>query len=356
MNEISNCPQLPIKLLAEAFKHTTASYKFYWFLSLIDLYVQEGETCFYTSDVFVRMVAKAWTPLQYFHLSFGKMDSFSKIISEILKHKHLPEDSTEQEIIRALQGWEETKRITKLLGDNVPFRFLHPWLKSSCNQVVAKLSVNFTNDCLYSLIKDSKGWIVQLNPFWCKYLRDNESILRDFTLWHLSKYVQGYNPTVPFIMDKLYLAKQRPQISQSQQVFWKNYRMHVDHPTCIITHESIGTKLSFSYFLPWSLLPKEVNWNLMIVSERVEERKKNRLLNFHKYIDDFCHEQQLALRINLNVGMNDSSPAIDSYKLLGHSPQELADMGYTKFRCAMCRTLVPMNQIAHNMGYKEWCM
>ena len=93
---------------------------------------------------------------------------------------------------------------------------------------------------------------------------------------------------------------------------------------------------------------------MMIAGEDVEELKKNRLLDFHKYIDAFCHEQQTALRLNLNDGMDEKSPVIESYKLLGFAPQELANMGHTQFRCAMCRTLVPMNQIAQNMGYKIW--
>ena len=350
MNELPHYPQLPIGYLAEAFRHTTASYKFYWFLSLMDLYTKEGETCFYMSEVFIRMVAKAWTPLQYFHLSFGKMDSLKKMISNILKHKNLPDESTEQEVVSALHGWEEIHKITKLLGENVPFRFLQPWLKSSSNVLIAKLSVNFTNDCLYSLTKDAKGWIVELNPLWCKYIKDNVSILKDFTFWHLSRYVQGYNPTVPFITSKLELPR-RPKLSADMKLFWDNYRNSIERPTCIITHKNIGKSFTLSHFLPWSLLPKEVNWNLMIAGEDVEELKKNRLLDFHKYIDAFCHEQQTALRLNLNDGMDEKSPVIESYKLLGFAPQELANMGHTQFRCAMCRTLVPIEAFYSLLQY-----
>ena len=355
MNDILLYPQLATNYLAHAFQHTTASYKFYWFLSIIKLYAEEHETCFYTTDVFIRMVAKAWAPLQYYHLSFGKMDSLKKIISEILKHKRLRDDSSEEEIVNALQGWEETPKITKLLGENVPFRFLQPWLRSSSNTVIAKLSVNFANDCFYSLTKDSKGWIVQLNPLWCEYIRENQSILKDFAQWHLSRFIQGNNPTVPFITSKLTLPK-RSQFSKDTKLFWDNYRQSIDNPTCLITHQSIEKNFTVSHFLPWSLLPKEVNWNLMITNGDLELKKGNRLLNFNKYVDAFCHEQQMALRINLNAGMSDSSPVIDNYKLLGSSPAEMATMSHAKFRCAMCRTLVPMNQIALNMGYKEWCV
>lgn len=66
-------PQLPISTLAACFNKTTTTYKFYWFLALLQA-VEEGKVEVSKRELFAGMVAHAWYTVNYFHLSFGKWD------------------------------------------------------------------------------------------------------------------------------------------------------------------------------------------------------------------------------------------------------------------------------------------
>ena len=65
------------------FDDKTASYKFYWFLSLLDMHVKEKRDEMLALEVAARMVAYAWYPIEYFHLLFGKGDQMEDVIKNI---------------------------------------------------------------------------------------------------------------------------------------------------------------------------------------------------------------------------------------------------------------------------------
>ena len=70
-------------VMNRVFDKTTATYKFYWMLSLLDMYVKEHKTEMPAIDIASRMVAYAWYPTEYFRLSFGKGDRMSQIIPKV---------------------------------------------------------------------------------------------------------------------------------------------------------------------------------------------------------------------------------------------------------------------------------
>lgn len=352
MNEHSIHPPFSTEKLAVAFANTTASYKFYWFLSLLDLCVEEDADCFMANDVFVRMLAKAWAPVRYYHLSLGKMDSFARMMSEVAALKRLRDDSSEADVVKALKGDPEATRLLRLLDKNVPFRFLHPWLRSSDNAVVAALSVDFTNDCPYSLTRLERGWAVQLHPLWCRYFRRNYGILRDFAQWHLVRFVQNHNPLVPFVAEKMAL-RPRPQLAADRRLFWQNYLQTKAGVKCLFTGETVCGCSGLSHFLPWSFLPQEVNWNLMLADDTVEACKGNHLVDFGRHFDAFCREQHEALQVNVHLGMS-GKPVMEQYAGLGHDAEHLCRMTYADFRQVMLHTFQPLTRVARNMGYGVW--
>ena len=67
--------QLDIGKLSSVFRDTTNSYKFYWFLSILDSLRDNGESIISQKDITLRMLANVWYPLDYFKLSFGKRDA-----------------------------------------------------------------------------------------------------------------------------------------------------------------------------------------------------------------------------------------------------------------------------------------
>lgn len=64
---------LPIGRLVACFNKTSAAYKFYWFLAILNR-VEQGESRIVKRDLFADMIAHAWFTVNYFHVSFGKQE------------------------------------------------------------------------------------------------------------------------------------------------------------------------------------------------------------------------------------------------------------------------------------------
>ena len=73
--------ELSTSAMNRVFDDTTATYKFYWLLALLDMHVKEQLDEMLALKVAARMVAYAWYPIEYFNLSFGKGDSMETIIT-----------------------------------------------------------------------------------------------------------------------------------------------------------------------------------------------------------------------------------------------------------------------------------
>ena len=60
---------LQINKLASAFNSTSATYKFYWLLAIVEL-VEEGCFKLEKRKIFARMISNSWYTVNYFHVSF----------------------------------------------------------------------------------------------------------------------------------------------------------------------------------------------------------------------------------------------------------------------------------------------
>ena len=61
---------LAINHLAACFNNTSATYKFYWLLAILDAVQHNGKETG-RLELFTGMMAKAWYTANYFHVSFG---------------------------------------------------------------------------------------------------------------------------------------------------------------------------------------------------------------------------------------------------------------------------------------------
>ena len=57
------------------FDNTVAIYKYYWFLSILDIFVKQGKTQMNVWEIMIHMVAYAWYPVNYFRLTARESDS-----------------------------------------------------------------------------------------------------------------------------------------------------------------------------------------------------------------------------------------------------------------------------------------
>ncbi|MBR2199736.1 MAG: hypothetical protein IJ894_03165, partial [Bacteroidales bacterium] len=126
--------------MSQIFDNTTATYKFYWFLGLLDILVKECKTKISFSEIIASMIAESWYPIHYFKISFGKSDSLFDYSQSIQKHLQIPIDA-DKTVIKAmiLENIAEVKRYLNKLDDNVPYWLLTPWFeKTSKRDIVLK--------------------------------------------------------------------------------------------------------------------------------------------------------------------------------------------------------------------------
>ena len=71
-----------VSLLSSVFKNTSATYKFYWFLSIIEC-IEEGKDEIEKRELFARMISNSWYTVNYFHISFGKQDKIQDAVEKI---------------------------------------------------------------------------------------------------------------------------------------------------------------------------------------------------------------------------------------------------------------------------------
>lgn len=141
---------LPVHILASCFNNTTATYKFYWFLSIIQA-LEVGKKRISKNELFARMIANSWYTINYFKVSFGKFDKLQDAIHKTIELENLQISDKQNLIIDRLLSTKnsQTLKILKSFDKNVPHWFLSPWFSKLNKQKIYEFSQKFENNCLY---------------------------------------------------------------------------------------------------------------------------------------------------------------------------------------------------------------
>ena len=340
---------LTTSTMNRVFADTVATYKFYWFLSILDMHFH-GANSMKALDVAARMVAYAWYPTQYFRLSFGKGDSMSKIIPDVALLTGITVDDRLEDKSEAISNAiSEDREVKKRV--RIPFRFQKPWIDTTDDSEMQRRSQLFENDCLYSLTGSGEGLTVTINPRWSSYLTTNYEVLRDFALWNLTLFLQSKNPNVPNISGKLLRPEEREPLTR-QKKFW-NKVIEIGGPIrCIYKNTPLGrNEYDLDHFIPWSFVSHNQNWNLIPADGSFNSSKSNRIPDLDYYLPKMAKVQHKALRLYIpQSGKRDNT--LDEYYALGYSPQDLMQMSDEQFLNVCRKTFSPLSQMAVNMGFR----
>jgi hypothetical protein len=340
---------LPTNKLSASFANTSATYKFYWLIAIIEL-VENGQTSIKKRDIFSRMISNSWYTVNYFHVSFGKQDLIQKAVEDILKFESLAIDIKKGNLISILENSNktETKKSLEHFNLNVPHWFLSPWfpkLKNENNSNYKKriytYSQKFENGCLYGIYDEN----IIINPIWISYLKSNSKILKDFCYWNLSLFLQTRNPNVPDIPNKLIKPPVRNGLTKQTNEYWKIVFKELGCIDCIFTN----TKLYFDeknyaldHFVPHAFVSHDLIWNLVPIEKKFNSSKSDKLPLFEKHFDKFYDLQKVAFEINRHH--NSKSRYMDEY--LSIFPN-IEAFGKEKFS----NTIQPLITIASNNGF-----
>ena len=341
--------------LGKIFSNTVATYKFFWFVSILQIHAKTQSLKINVWDIVIRMVANAWYPIHYFRLSFGKSDSLFEIVMELQRITQIPIDANAETIIAGIKDRFDDKQVKKLLTTltlNVPYRFLSPWIKTSDDKLMVARSQTLENGCLYSLHKDNGEFYIELNPVWDAYLHSHYNILVDFAYWNLTQFLQTRNPNVPAIPNKLIRPDSRNSLTK-QHDYW-DLVMKIGGPIqCIYTNKLLYPQdYDLDHFIPWSFVSHDLLWNLIPSDGSINSSKSNKLPDMDLYLPKLAKMQQYAIQTVLKT---DKEPKVmEDFVSLGYTPKELSEMSFERFREVYERTFNPMSQIALNMGFETW--
>jgi len=341
--------QLPIQKLASVFGNTSSTYKYYWFLSIIEL-VEEGHSEIAKKKLFSRMISNSWYTINYFHISFGKQDKFQIAVENILKAESLSIDEKKSKIDNCLETSTQKETVSQLMhfDKNVPHWFLTPWFPkvnsesdSKQRSRIYEASHSFENECLYALHKDN----IQINPNWISYLSANARILKDYCYWNLALFLQTRNPNVPDIPNKLIKPAIRNGLTKQTNEYWKLVFKELGSINCIFT----DTKLYFNeknyaldHFIPHAFVSHDLIWNLLPIEKKFNSTKSDKLPLFEKHFDKFYDLQRLAFDINKHH--NSKSKYMDEFLTIFPNIDAFEKDKFSK-------TILPLITIASNNGF-----
>lgn len=356
MNTLPTSNTLTIEPLTRIFKNTSATYKFYWFMGILDLYVKKDMTRMNIWDIMVEMVANAWYPVSYFRLSFGKSDSLRDAIISLQKVNAIPKNITLNELRKWLNSHKNDssfRRTLDFIPKNVPFWFMRPWIDIADTKEIMRRSQSYENNCLYKLTKEDDTLWVDLNSKWLPYLKENYVILKDYAYWNLSSFLQVRNPNVPNIANKLVKEESRQALTK-QRNLWDFVLEHSQPISCIYTNHPLAIGgYDLDHFIPWSFVSHNLLWNLIPADGNINSSKSDRLPDLDRYLMPFANVHQMAVRTCLEENFRNKD-LLNDYLSLGCTPQELSEMNKSNLFNCFKRTFMPMSQIAQNMGFEVW--
>jgi 5-methylcytosine-specific restriction endonuclease McrA len=361
---------LPVDRLAAIFDNTTNSYKFYWFLAIMDCVKENRPPVIPVDHLVARMIAAAWYPIHYFRLSFGKQDQLGPLVLSIGSELRLPQDASQSEVAAAVRGYTRNSisslaRAVASLKTYVPYRFQRPFFDSQLrgtvdwkvNRLVREMAGRAFGDpttpCLYRYVPVAEGEGIEIHPLWLAYLQTNLPIAMGYCLWNLVNYLQRNNPNVPNVAGKMFAPGQR-DLGEGRR-FWRTAIESMGDVRCIYSGETLRTDaLSLDHFIPWSYVAHDLLWNIIPTSARVNSSKSNQLPNLSTYFDPFAQLQYDAVHA---IATHKRGNILEDYILLcrKQSIDELLSMPAGEFKQVLRDTIAPQVQIAMNMGFAvDW--
>ena len=340
---LPNSKNLPVNLLSACFNNTSATYKFYWLLSILQS-VENGNLKISKKDLFARMISNAWYTVNYFHVSFGKQDLIQQAINLINQIEKITIDEKQQNVFQKLVSTtnRETEKILSHFNKNVPHWFLSPWFQKESKSEIYKASQSFSKNCLYALFENE----IQINHAWKNYLTDNAKVLKDFCYWNLALFLQSKNPNVPDIPNKLIKPGVRNNLTKQRNEYWKNVFNKEKFIKCIFTEqELIYEEMNFAidHFIPHGFVSHDLIWNLIPIEKNFNSFKSDKLPLLDKHFDKFFDLQKIAFQINKSI--NPKSRYMEEFLTI--FPE--LDNNFSKERFK--ETIQPLITIASNNGF-----
>ncbi len=363
--QLPHSDQLDVAALSSLFTHRTNSYKYLFFISLMTLVKDrqlETDDSIPLRKIEIEMLVTAWYPHVFFKLSFGTQD---KIASAFESTKCIKDDQnalskTGREKLRkqlAIHGKVPDCKLTRY----VPHRILRSFFSAETrgmrdyrvNREVCKLAAEHFHERRPLFRFDNSEKSILLHPDWIAYLKQHQSILEGWALWHWADYMQRRNPGIPAVTRKLLPPDKRESLN-AQRSFW-NIAIDKTDIRCIYSGKKLGRGYELDHFLPWRFVAHNQLWNLIPVDSQANSFKSDHIPS-EIYIDRLAETQRAALSIARDSLSNKKwEKEVEPYITdLFIKADETLDC--EKLKSVYHKTLKPLMSIAEQQGFKSGWM
>lgn len=316
VSQLPDSSKVNVGALSRLFADTTNSYKYLFFLSLLDIMKRrrfEVTEPISFQDLIVEMLANAWFPHTFFKLSFGtqdkvaqKLDALELAITEpIIRFR-----DTNKTLLREAIAAQDLRDVVSHLRRYVPFRLIAPFLEDQLagvsrgrgNQLEVAIPA-IANRCfnsdkpLYRFDSEqhNRCQAVIIHPAWVTYLEQHYGIVRGWASWEWLTYMQKRNPSTPAIANKLFMPTRRDSLTK-QTDYWKLV-LRSQPLRCIYSQQVIDpNRFSLDHYLPWSFVAHDQLWNLVPTLPEVNSAKSNNLPS-NDYFAQFVTVQHSGLLV-----------------------------------------------------------
>ncbi len=302
-----------VTVLAQIFNNITNSYKYLYFLSILDILKRRNFDTLSPitfQEIIVEMLANAWYPHNYFKLSFGTQDQIAnklnalelEITEPILKFR-----DTDKKLLRNTINNQNIDDTVISINRYVSYRLIRPFFAQQTRGLkdydVNPAIINLANNQfdskkpLYCFnAEDQKNCnAIILHPDWIQYLEDNYTIVRGWVSWEWLHYMQQRNPSTPNVVNKLFMPQERDSLA-NQTKYWKTILEYRDIK-CIYSKVKLDKdKISLDHYLPWSFVAHNQLWNLIPTTNYINSSKSNNLPS-DEYFKSFVELQHIGLTI-----------------------------------------------------------
>ena len=317
MSLVPRHPFLRTQALNRVFDNTAASYKFFWFLAVLELSrTSHGQLSL--RELFVEMAAQAWHPVNLFRLSFDTKDADEKcvdrlqgVLREIAANEAklsdgLRPNSSLIEIRSRLHGYV---RELGFLGDLVPMRFLSPFVNGRMPQGTPRHRINKEIIRIVDELKVSEDAApyhftpgrdsLVLHADWQAFFVEHAAILRGFVEIGLVRFLQAKNPTVPGLANMLRMPMAR-DLGRARTFWEQANQAHLAQRSASLTNLYTGCSLDGSFvvdhFMPWSYVAHDYIWNTVPTDQSTNSSKSDRIPSVSRYVEGLAKLHHFALR------------------------------------------------------------
>lgn len=325
---------IDVQALSQIFKHTTNSYKYLFFQSLLLLLKKEhfNKSKFSFSEIECEMLDLAEYPITVFKLNFGTQDEVASIIAG--------------------------KKVSLL--KYVPYRLLTPFYSEKLrgmkdavkNSEIERLSN--LDDAIKPIYTIQSDYLIIL-PEWQSYLTEHFVVIESWCFWHWVKYLQRKNPNALALVNKLRKPSVRSSLKR-QTEYWDTVLIEEPSLKCIFSGKQLNRNtVALDHFLPWSFIGHDQLWNLVPILRSANSSKSDNIPDMNKYLDQFIEIQRTALEVtHHSMPKNKWKNIVDDFSMgLNLTLDELESLPINLFEEKYKQTILPLSVVAKNMGFQS---